>query len=273
MALVASVTGFIAGTGELTMWLRLRQIALVAHELAPVENALTDILGIRVCYRDPGVGHFGLENALFPIGNQVLEVVAPTRPGTAGGRYLERRGGEGGYMVITQCDDHAPRRARVAALGVRIVNQFETHEFRNMQLHPKDTGGSFFEIDEVRGENAHAVDGPWEPAGPDWQTYRALDRVTGIAAAEVQCEDPEAVAARWGDIAELAVQRVDGSPTLQIDNARVRFVPCRDGRPEGLGGIDLLTADRAAILARAKARGQVSGPDQIFLCGIRINLL
>ena len=58
------------------MWLRLRQIALVAHELAPIESALTDILGIRVCYRDPGVGHFGLENALFPIGNQVLEVVA-----------------------------------------------------------------------------------------------------------------------------------------------------------------------------------------------------
>ncbi|HXU23011.1 MAG TPA: hypothetical protein VN697_03165, partial [Tepidiformaceae bacterium] len=48
----------------------------------------------------------------------------------------------------TQCDDHAPRRKRVEELGIRIVTQFEVPgHFRNMQLHPKDTGGSFFEID------------------------------------------------------------------------------------------------------------------------------
>ena len=80
------------------MWLRLRQIALVARELAPIEKDLIDVLGIEVCFRDPGVAHFGLENALFPIGNQLLEVVAPVQENTAGGRYLERRGGDGGYM-------------------------------------------------------------------------------------------------------------------------------------------------------------------------------
>jgi len=255
------------------MWLRLRQIALVARELAPVEAALREVLDVRVCFRDPGVGHFGLENALFPIGNQVLEVVAPIRRDTAGGRYLERRGGDGGYMVITQCDAHAPRRARVAELGVRIVNQFETHEFRNMQLHPKDTGGSFFEIDEQLGPHAHEPDGPWEPAGPEWQAHRSLSRVTGIAAAEVQCDDPQAVARRWAEIAELPVTVRAGHPTLVLDNASVRFVPCTDGRPEGLGGIDLLTADRDAILKAAAAHDAVTGPAQIQLCGMRINLL
>jgi len=255
------------------MWLRLRQIALVAERLAPVEAALCDVLGIQVCFRDPGVAHFGLENALFPIGNQLLEVVAPVRADTAGGRYLARRGGDGGYMVITQCDNHAPRRARVAALGVRIVNQFETHEFRNMQLHPKDTGGSFFEIDEQLGPSAHEPDGPWEPAGPDWQAHRALGRVTGIVAAEVQCDDPAAVAQRWAEIAELPLTAVGGHATLALENATVRFVPCADGRPEGLGGIDLRTADRAAILHAAQARGAVSGPNQVNLCGMRINLL
>ncbi|MFP6605806.1 MAG: hypothetical protein VCC19_04465, partial [Myxococcota bacterium] len=116
------------------MWLRLRQIALVAENLAPVEAELIDVLGIEVCFRDPGVGHFGLENALFPIGNQLLEVVAPTQEQTAGGRYLERRGGDGGYMVITQCNDHAPRRARVEALGIRLVAKLDSGAFRNMQL-------------------------------------------------------------------------------------------------------------------------------------------
>ena len=255
-----------------TPWLRLRQIALVAEKLAPVEAAFVDVLGIEVCFRDPGVGHFGLENALFPIGNQLLEVVAPTKDETAGGRYLERRGGDGGYMVITQCNDHARRRARVEALGIRLVTEFETAEFRNMQLHPKDTGGSFFEIDEMLGHGADDLDGPWEPAGRDWQRARRLERVTGILAAEVQCDDPEQVASRWSKIAEIPLADEQGQPCLPLDNASVRFVPCNDGRPEGLGGIDVSCADKAAVLAAAEARDVVSGDDQLILCGLRINL-
>ncbi len=251
------------------MWLKLRQIALVAEKLAPVERKLIDVLGIEVCYRDPGVAHFGLENALFPIGNQLLEVVAPVRANTAGGRYLERRGGDGGYMVITQCDEHAPRRARVESLGVRIVNQFETDEFRNMQLHPKDTGGSFFEIDEQMGAGAHADDGPWEPAGPDWQRAKNLERVGGIAAAELQCDDPEHVAARWAEIAELPVDNC----TVSLANATLRFVPCTDGRPEGLGGIDIVATDADAVLTAAEANGVRSAEHQLMLCGMRINLV
>ncbi|MFP6815025.1 MAG: hypothetical protein VB949_05070 [Pseudomonadales bacterium] len=256
------------------MWLRLRQIALVAAELAPNEIQLKNVLGIQVCYRDPGVGHYGLENALLPIGNQLLEVVAPTQENTAGGRYLERRGGDGGYMVITQCDEHAPRRQRVEDLGIRIVNQFETDEFRNMQMHPKDTGGSFFEIDEQLGPRAHDADGPWEPAGPDWQSGQSLNRVRGIAVAEIQADDPAAVAARWAQIAEIDPSSdANGNPILELDNATLRFVACSDGRPEGLGGLDLTTTDKPAILAAAQEQGlQVNG-DQIHLCGMRLNLI
>lgn len=255
------------------MWLRLRQIALVARELAPVQKELEDVLGIAVCFRDPGVAHFGLENALFPIGNQLLEVVAPVKEHTAGGRYLERRGGDGGYMVITQCDDHAPRKKRVQELGIRIVGQFDNHEFGNMQLHPRDTGGSFFEIDEQRGPGAHDPDGPWEPAGKDWKSGRRLERVTGITAAEIQCDDPSKVAARWGEIAELPVATIAGSPTIRLDNATLRFVPCTDGRPEGLGGIDVKAANKAAILDAARKRNVAKSDSQVYLCGMRVNLV
>ncbi len=40
----------------------------------------------------------------MPVGKNFLEVVAPIREGTAGGRDLKRRGGDGVYMVITQVD-------------------------------------------------------------------------------------------------------------------------------------------------------------------------
>jgi len=48
------------------MWLRVRQIALVANKLAPIVDDMKNVLGLEVCYRDPGVKVFGLENALFP---------------------------------------------------------------------------------------------------------------------------------------------------------------------------------------------------------------
>lgn len=255
------------------MWLRLRQIALVAPELEPAVDELRALFGIEVCFRDPGVAHFGLVNALLPLGNQLVEIVAPTREGTAGGRYLERRGGAGGYMVITQCDDHAPRRKRIEQLGVRIVNEFETHEFRNMQMHPKDTGGSFFEIDQQLGEGALDLDGPWEPAGgADWKKAKHTERVARISAAEIQADDPNKVAARWGEIAELPV-RSGKFPTIELDNATLRFVPITDGRPEGLGGLDIVTHDRDAILATARARKTPINGNQIYACGMRFNLL
>lgn len=256
------------------MWLRLRQIALIARELEPVLEDLRAVLGIEVGYRDPGVATFGLENALLPVGNQLLEVVAPVQEGTAGGRFLDRRGGDGGYMVITQCDDHLPRRRRVQELGIRIVNSFERPHFRNMQLHPKDTGGSFFEIDEQLGPGAHDPDGPWDPAGGDvWKSARRTGIVAGITGAEVQAEDPEQVASRWCEIAELPLSRDDaGNPCMELENAVVRFVPIRDGRGEGLGGIDLRVVDRDTLLANAKARGCDVRDDQVMICGTRMYL-
>lgn len=255
------------------MWLRLRQICLVAEKLAPVEEALCDVFGVKVCYNDSGVGQFGLENALFPFGNQMLEVVAPVEEGTTGGRYLERRGGDGGYMFITQCDDFAPRSKRVEELGIRLAHHFERPEFLNMQMHPKDTGVTFFEIDEQIGPDAHELDGAWMPASVGWQEYKCTDRVSGFAAAELQCDDPQKSAKLWSEISEIALTEENGHPTLVLDNAKARFVPCTDGRPEGLGGLDIATTDKAAILAAAEARGLVTGENQVSICGMRLNLV
>lgn len=255
--------------------LKLRQIALVAEKLGPVESAITDVFGVEVCYRDPGVAHFGLENALFPIGDQFLEVVAPTQPNTAGGRYLERRGGDGGYMVITQCDDHAVRRARVAELEVRIAHQFRTEQFLNMQLHPKDTGGTFFEIDQQLGASCAADNEAWEPAGPGWLPHQKLDRVLGIGAAEIQCDEPEDIASRWSRIAERTLTRLDDDTghAFELDNAQVRFVACEDGRPEGLGGIDLICSDIDAILQAAHSHNDVGVANNVLtLAGLRLRL-
>jgi hypothetical protein len=254
------------------MWLRLRQIALIARELAPVVDDIREVFGLEVAYRDPQVKVFGLENAVFPVGNQFLEVVAPIREGTAGGRYLDRRGGDGGYMVICQCDDHAPRKQRVAELGIRKVLEHDESEFRIMQLHPRDTGGCLFEIDEQIG--GEALDGPWAPAGKNWQAAVRTNIVRGIAAAEIQSPEPADLAARWGQIVELPVKTdANGAPSLSFDNANVRFVKDTDGRGEGLGGVDLIVADRARLLAAAEQRGRRVSDDLVHICGVRFRLV
>jgi len=254
------------------MWLRLRQICLVARDFEPVIDDLKAVFGLEVCYVDPGVRRFGLENSLLPIGSQFLEVVSPIEEGTAGGRYLERRGGDGGYMVITQCDDHAPRRRRVEELGIRLAHHFEREGFQNMQLHPKDTGGSFFEIDCQTDDMAS--DGRWLPAGPDWKPAQRLDVVSAILAAEIQSPRHQELADLWGRIAEIPVETdIDGWPQIQLENSVIRFVAPTDGRPEGLGGLDLQVVDRERALTVAAERGCPVDGDTVVVCGTRFRLM
>ncbi len=254
--------------------LRLRQICLVASDLDPIVEELRAIFGLEVCYVDPGVARFGLRNTLLPIGNQFLEVVCPTRSGTAAGRYLDRRGGDGGYMVITQCAREAQRehRRRAQELGVRIAFEFENPAYSCMQLHPRDTGGCFFEIDWSEGDDV--PDGPWQPAGPDWQRARRLDAVTAIRAAELQSPDPKGLARRWSDLAAIPVETgEDGNPVLCLENAEIRFVHTRDGRGEGLAGLDVAVVDRARLAAAAAARGHTGLDDRIEIGGTFFRLV
>jgi hypothetical protein len=252
-------------------FLRLRQIALVAAELAPVVDALHDVFGLDVAFRDPGVAQFGLENAVLPVGHQFLEVVAPTRDGTAGGRYLERRGGDGGYMVILQTDDHGPAKARAKAASIRSALEFEEPRYHIWQLHPADTGGSFLEVDVQEG--GEASDGPWSPAGKTWQEAIRTRVVRGIDAAEIQSPDPAPLAERWAGILDRPVNTEGAHPSIHLDNAVLRFVFATDGRGEGLGGIDLAATDRAAALGAAERRGLAVDGDTILLGGMRCRLL
>src|SRR5262245_61392046 len=122
--------------------MRLRQIALVVGDLEKNVDDLRAVLGLEVCYRDPGVAEFGLHNALLPIATSFLEIVSPQQPGTTAGRLLEKRRGDGGYMVIVQTDDLARDRKRVEELGIRVGWQAELPDAATIHLHPRDAGGA-----------------------------------------------------------------------------------------------------------------------------------
>jgi hypothetical protein len=253
------------------MTLRLRQICLVAPHLEPSVSTICTVLGTMVCYVDPHVGKYGLVNALMPLGNSFLEVVAPTADGTAAGRYLDRRGGEGGYMVILDCDAMEPWLAHFPAVGVRVANDLDyPGEYRGLQLHPRDTGGALLEINH---SHDGAWDGPYHPAGPRWNGARGVEAEDQIMAAELQSPDPAHLAARWSAILRRPVHDRNGVPTIELDLGTLRFVPATDGRGEGLGGIDVKIPrhERARFAARQKEVAEADGA--LMLCGTRVRLV
>jgi Glyoxalase-like domain len=251
--------------------LRLRQICLVAPRLEPAVSTLCNVLGIAVCYRDPHVGKYGLENAVMPVGNTFLEVVAPVRADTSAGRYLDRRHGAGGYMAILDCDAIDPWIRHLASVGVRIVNDMHyPNEYRGVQLHPRDTGGTLLEINWTPGGG---LDGPYHPAGPDWHGAKGNAAAAAIVVAEIQADDPLALGKRWSAILARPLVDVRGVPTIELDLGTLRFVPVSDGHGEGLGGIDIRVTNRERILAAAAERGVAGAHGELAICGVRIRLV
>lgn len=247
--------------------LRLRQVALVARDLPAAERALADGLGLEAtrAFRDPGVGEFGLVNAVWPLGDTFLEVVSPAREATAAGRFLERRGGDGGYMVLLQTDDLAASRARAGASGARVVWEVALPDIAAVHLHPRDLGGAIVSLDRPEPPAS------WRWGGPGWEARRA-GGLRGIAAVELQGPDPEALAARWSAVLGRPAATLGTRLEIGLESGAIRFVADRDGRGEGVSGVVIAADDPDGLRARARERGVHEDGGDLVLCGTRFRL-
>jgi hypothetical protein len=206
---------------------RLRQVALVARDCDQVADELSRTFGWAPPFHDPGVGQFGLTNAVFAAGDTFVEVVAPVQADTTAGRYLERRGGDGGYMAIFQVPDLAAARARVAGLGIRVVWTADLPDIAGTHLHPRDVPGAIVSLDWAEPEQS------WLWAGPAW-TGRAPDHAPGgVTGLTIEVSDPAATARRWAEVLGIPAGD-DDTVALPAAGQRLRFVPARAGQGEGI---------------------------------------
>jgi hypothetical protein len=213
---------------------RLRQAVIAARDLDAVAGELRSRLELGEPYADPGVGHFGLRNAVFALGDTFLEVVSPVEAGTSAGRLIERRGGDCGYMVMFQVDDLDGARDRARELGIREVFEVSRPEMAEVHLHPTDMAGAIVSLSDPRPPRS------WLWGGPDWKARSAPRAVTG---ATIAVADPTGTEDRWATVLGASpldagvrfladegergpVQVVlDGPPFVAFELAGVRFTP------------------------------------------------
>jgi Glyoxalase-like domain len=203
---------------------RLRQIALVARDLDETCARIEDELGVAAPFRDPGVAEFGLVNAVYEIGDTFLEVVSPAVEGTTAGRYLERRGGDAGYMALFQVADTERTRRRVAAMGLRTVWQIDLPDISGTHLHPQDVRGAIVSFDTP------VVPASWRWGGPRWESGQPSDvrRAPRLAGVVVRVVDVDSAARTWAGVLD--------APLAELG---IRFEAAAGASDEGISEVEL----------------------------------
>lgn len=239
--------------------MRVRQIAVVAEQLEPARTRFFKLLGLTDDFVDKGVAEFGLENSVMAIGDTFLEIVAPTQPGTTAGRLLERRKGDGGYMVILQVDELSGFHEHVEALKIRKVWEVDLPEAKAFHMHPKDMGAAIVSLDQMTPPES------WRWAGPNWESRKATN-VGFIESVVVQSEDPDALAARWGEVLKVPV---DGDQ-LNLEGSRILFAPVLDGRGDGVAAIHFADCDLKALKTASDELGLNWHNNQVEMGGVQL---
>jgi len=238
------------------MSMRLRQLVIAAKDGPDVARQLRTVLGLGEPYADPGVAEFGLDNAVFAIGDQFLEVIWPVAETAPAMRFIARNGGDGGYMVILQTDDLTAQRARAQAQSIRSVWTVDLPDISATHFHPADTGGAILSIDEPRPAKS------WRWGGPDWEANAVAGALNG---AVFHSRDASKLRATWANLLGLP----EGDTTLALDDANLTMI---QGDRDALASFEIALPDPEAAIARAKAEGLIAEDGTILIGGTTFKL-
>ena len=246
--------------------MKIRQVALASSNLEEADKTLRPLLGCHESYADPEVIYFGLDNRLYTLGDCFLEVVSPVKPNTAAGRFLDRRGGDGGYMIFVQVDNLAQEKARLADTSIRTVFADDRGNAKAIHLHPKDVTGAIPSLDEMTPPES------WMWAGDGWE-QRAGRHVGGILAVEIRSLDPRATGLRWAEAYGTQLLSSDQGWRLEMGGTEIRFAFDAAAVDPALMAIDFEAVDLAAICAAADGIGLERDRHAVTVCGVDFNFI
>jgi hypothetical protein len=252
--------------------LRLRQIALAAHDLEATAKAFETVFGLKIAYRDPLVATYGLANVVMPAGKSFIEIVSPRSEEASALRFLKRRGGDAGYMLILQCANAAAETARATGLGARVVESLNSRVYAASHFHPADFGGVLVSFDQQKTAPDPAEDFcDWTPAGADWRDARS-DEVLALEAVSVETADPQGLCARWAALCGGAV-RPDAPHRLDLGMGEVEFIQARAEAATVFCGARLKVRSIEGCLDRARAAGLEVLNNAVVIGGVAFALV
>ena len=231
--------------------MRLRQLVIATSEIDPLADSICDLFELRRTFSDPELIVFGLKNVLIPLGDTFLELVTPVKDNTAAERFLKKRGGDGGYMVIVDSLDLDKERKRLKTVELDIV----WHENRKadgiqgqaLHLHPKQVGGAILSIDNMKPASS------WLWAGTDWEKDINKSMVSHLSGVNICTPNPNNLLSNW----ERALGRkrsVDGT-SIALSGSSINFVMNTQSQSEHLSGFQIHTSNRLDLEKRAASRG------------------
>ena len=172
-------------------------------------------------------------------------------------------------MLILDCDDAERRRAHAGKMGIRVANLIRHQGYLGVQLHPQDTGATMIEFNQTG--SGGGVDGPYHPAGPNWQAAVTSEVTLRLAAVGIEAPDPQAFSERWAALMERPAVHAQGRHAIALDGGDLRFSQAAAAQPR-FARLELTVRDAPAVLAAAAARGYAVRDGAIALGGVDIAL-
>ena len=231
--------------------MRLRQLVIATSEIDLLADSICDLFELKRTFSDPELIVFGLQNVLIPLGDTFLELITPIKENTSAERFLKKRGGDGGYMVIVDSVDLEKERKRLEITELDIVwhenRKFEDIHGQSLHLHPKQVGGAILSIDNMKPASS------WLWAGTEWEKDINKSMVSHLSGVNICTPNPDNLLANW----ERALGRkrsVDGT-SIDLLGSSVNFVKNTQSQSEHVSAFQIHTANRLDLENRAARRG------------------
>ena len=126
---------------------KIEHIALAVGDLDASIAFYRDVWGLEVSHRER-VEDQGVEEAMLPLGESHLQLLAPTGPDTTVGRFVERRG-ESIHHIAYEVDDLEAALAELKSKGVKLIDERPRRGGRGHMVafvHPGGNHGILVEL-------------------------------------------------------------------------------------------------------------------------------
>ena len=129
---------------------KIEHIAVAVADLDAAIDLYQRIWGLEVEHREV-VEDQGVEEAMLPLGESYLQLLAPLTPESTVGRFIERRGG-GLHHIAYEVEDLEVALDELRTGGAQLIDQAPRKGSRGTKVafvHPKSNMGLLVELVEI----------------------------------------------------------------------------------------------------------------------------